>query len=581
MARKPSQFDLLVARGLIKTNRLDRSTTVNQTAQNILVVDNKKGENLTTEIQGLSGNSIVKYTHSTETLNVTNLTTASFELSEFTTSTNPAFTINNNHANLNGLSKNIIQAQAKKIFIKNMVGDSILYEQQLVNSLGLGRDDIIKFLNNSRNISSNSIIDSEDYLNYEKTAQLFYDTLAGKIQYKNSNSDASLSLEQQNLEAVLKLLDDDIIEGKHLYIYLMAMKDINLKNEPEQYKNAKGEIVTGQIEKGGKTVMEYVAIHNLKVALSQMKNSMLKPKLIPVRAAGGELKASYQTRLENKKNPIEIKQELDEIMKEIITENPDVTNVRLAQKLYASSGSKEVKDTLHVADLIYEVEDLGSRFIDIKMHKGAGTNSKSRYKVSSPLKTTVEDIYNKSLLEKTDKDNFIKQLEIILSYLYYRVLNNGNIKDYDEANDTILKALITDAIMSSKVFFEYYRHYSGSEFKQADFLLTLQGYVWYSDFFYVFAQDLFEGTGGTKASIKLKAPTISETIINNNDNNNKKVLNKMINILESDKDITSKNIEIFKKFTNSFISSPHIQWTIDIDKIYEKVQKNLQKYAKK
>lgn len=563
----------LVAQGKIKSYH--NRSSINQLGLNDIAGDNQKGENALTEAQTLTKNNAINFTHNTDVF--TQSSVSAVGTYNFQTNTAPSFNINSQISSLSGLTQDAIKEKAKQIFIKNMVQDSLREENKLETSLGMSRDNILKFLNNSRD-TNNNLISADNYINYSKAADLFYDVLVGDVTYESSDNNTVLTGEQQILESFLHILEDDIIEGKHLYVYLAAMKNINLKHEPKSYINAKGEEVTGQVEKGGKTVMEYIAIHNFKLAMQAMNKSMVDPKFKSVRAAGGEVKADYQQRLKNKQTPTEIKNELDLIIKEIMISNPELTNVRVAQTVYSGSGSKEAQNSVHVADLIYEVEDLGSRFIDIKMHKGKNKKSTSRYKLSSPLKTSITNLYNKNMLDESAKKDFTDQLSIILNYLYFRMLNGQNINDYDKQGDKILKSLITHAILSSKVFFEYYRNYTGIEFQQADFLLTLKGYVWYSDFFNVFVKEFFEGTGGTKASIKLKASAVTE---NQNKINNIKILKAMESSIESNKEINLTELELFQKFVVKFMTLDHIEWIIDIDNIYEKVQRSLGSYIKK
>lgn len=489
----------------------------------------------------------------------------------------PSFTLSGSNmiSNLDSLKEDTLQQDAKDIFIDMMVTKSRLNEEQDVIALSnIGnRDAIIRFLNSVFEIDSAKqdriLQNNQNLINLQYASELIEKRLSGVLKY---DPDQKANKEERDLIKLIKLLEDGVADAKQFSGLIYALSDIQMIADPVQAK------------KSGKTLNEMIALLNLK----QQSQALITSKAAvqaTAYSAGSESVPQFHARVKDSNNPTFIMNEARKFSEELISEKKRTgdkyTSLSIGQQFYSASGSQATKNTIHAADLVFEVDNK-KKYIDVKIgiakNKSGGLGS--RYNMSSPLRTSISSIYNNSLLNQTELDKFFRQIEIIMNYFFYQMTSRKK----PDFNNTDMKKIITYALLSSNVFVYYYRSvFLGDQntFIQPSWLLTRQGYVWYSDFFSVVADTLFAKSRMQTVSLQLKYAFKDATKLAEGKAKDKLLKKQrqedivaLMDLLDKMK-ISVEEQEDFQTFANLFINSNQVYFTLNVDNIFDKVQSKL------
>lgn len=510
----------------------------------------------------------------------------------------PSFTINKNGIqDLKSLEYDSIRVKAKQAFEEEMVKKSrdresqtVDYFKGLLKNQNLNRYDIINFLNSGlEKTTKESGIINDKMINIEYASRLIIDKLSGNLKYVE-DPDKAINQREKDFSALISIMQDGVVNAKQFSGLVYALTN-NTKLSEDAQKSQ-----TQQAARSGKTINELLAILNLESAYEKMTNTFnskemgIKPT---IRSAGSEAIEAFKKRTENIKTSKELMKEAERFTKELIIEvenkKEKYTFLSIGQKFASSGGSKEAQESLHVADLIWEPKNFRKMYVDIKMGGGGAGAKSTRYTMAGALKTSIDEIYSSSVLDQETKNDFIIKLNLILNYMYYQIsrssfnsAENGSEKIAKVLENKKVTLLLTYVLLSSNVFISYYRKvFDSGEFLQADWLLTLKGYVWYSDFFQVVSNAIFNEGSASKVSIQQKYAFQDPSKVHD-EKKLKKLLEKrsqssvkeMVAFLESS-GATEGEIKDFENFVRVFTTSKHINYLLDVNDIFNKVQENI------
>lgn len=591
MARE-SDFERLKRMGMIKTQDDLNKVFVNQTAQNVLVKDNKKGESLKTEVLKKANAARVEFTHNTETFNQTLSSNAAVS---YSLTGDSSLTINKNSLVLTNSSLQDLETlkdKAKMAFTKYVIDPSEIREQETVNYL-------------SQNLSSS--LHSKDavlnYFNNKKQPQgMLPDITAANDNLIQRYTTFAESGSNLNNKAAFEALQNTILKDYNDFKNVLEKAVVNSYNFIPYYLMFTGKLNTlakvsktpnmEQIKKSAITFLEMLEIARLVMAQAQLSLDPDETKNIDIEvtSAGSSESKLYKDAINNYRSSTQkqIKDftlsDYENIISNIVNTQPDLFIGKdvsaVAQKLVSSSGTQTDKS---VADILYKItnKETGTFreiFIDAKLSGEKG----GRYTPSSGISATntkeiLEAIYEPDLWVEASA-----RLNESLGFILYLVLtNNLSASDF---KGQFINAIVTYSLLGSKLFIAHYRENleAGEGFKQPDFLALRPGYIWYSDFFKLMRNVYFEKKGtrsGTKVSFAIKdnldslrAPMLQYLDILKNKQ-------KSGNLLEEIGKLGLKNEDI-EKFYTVFVQSK-VNYGFDFTNVFGALQKMSGSLAKK
>lgn len=465
-------------------------------------------------------------------------------------------------------------------------------------SNGNARNNVLHFMNGTPGENFDQAF--QNAIKNEFDLENFYEVLYKELTMgteEKTNIDATtkkfLGKPVANLQQALKGID--VMDSKQFVGWLIAIdKGID--------KSQVGAL------KGASTFLEFIAAENLKLKQQIILNSNPNWTLSNARSIGSDIQSEYKDRLDSAKTLDEAYKIGGEIFTEI-TSDPKFKGgfASVAQKYISAGGSAEGKARgLEVIDIIFPIPGrdvlIDAKFgLNVKSGDASGTyRSGGRYTPSTGVTTSINKIFNSMFSQYTQRgalqEEFETKINILLNFLFFRLIENDGLKkDYEDNN--ALK-FITYALLTSDEFLSHYRNINTGE--QADFLATISGYVWYSDFFEVLIAALFSASSsiGSKVSFRmryaldksLREKFVKATkAINTSKSESaieaakktlkktkeKEMITNMLELLEvigASQDLKDQ----FEKFSIHFITTDHLNLSIDVKDVTGKIDQMLQ-----
>lgn len=601
-------FEELKQLGLIKS--FNSRTTVDQTAQNKLQEDNKEGESILDEVQFLSENYKTNFTHNTELLTSSSSNMKNYTLEEFYNIPigSRSISINNQSNGKNTLSLTNVDAikeSGYETYLSTIVRPSIEYEKKsetLFYNLEIGlnnRDSVLTFLNSFFTTSASAVTFEKTlektmkFINIPYASELIAKRLSGDLKYKEDSN----SKDEQNLYSLVEEIKKGLPDVPRFAGLVRALT-----------KTGEGVINDSQqASRSGRVLTELLFLINSK----RLFDAFFIKDRIHFEAIGGSGDKEFIKRIQKCKNKPdeagcileEAERYAGELAERVLDENlrirtnklkakeGSITDLAIGLKFQSGGGSKE-SSGVHAADLkmVFDEED---NYIDVK--SGMAKNPKTglyqaRYTAATDTVTSIEKIYQKSLLDDSALTLFLQNIEIIVNYMFYKVLKaTDRVSDADEIykelnSNGLIVQLVTYAFITSTEFMKYVRSIDSGNIKQPVFVLTVQGFFWYSDFLQFIGDALFNSSGGNKVRFSLSYAFADPNKERGEEQKKIKMkqqqqmISGMANFL---KNITTKNeVDDFLEFSNRFIKQDQIYYKIDISNVFNRVNKNLAKHKK-
>lgn len=556
----------LVAEGSIKS--YNSRTSVNQFAQNEIASDNKKGESVLAEIQNLSENHAVNFTHDASSFSSTRIQ-------------NPALALSYSSQVPIKLSATMLQTEemknaAKTYFETTLVVEAAQEEKNTIsyftqlNPLLNNHEKVLHFLNGKENKNFDQELNNlikktqTNTISPEVLSELIYNTLTGKAKV---NEKQTIGSSVTSLEDVLRALDYG--DAKQFVITAMALLEHTGTDK--------------DAAKGATTLIELLAINDMSMKYKILTGEVTTVDGKPIAESTGSM-FSNDKKLEpyiDKIKEAATKQLTFDAAKELFDNNfQNFTTNQKLQKGISTSGSTESNlSGIHVADLIFRIPGRDI-YIDAKFGKNPTKgryNIGGRYTPSGGITTSIEEINKSVVLQSL----FEEKLNIITNFLFYELVINGDKVEKTFKNRELL-SFITYALLGSEAFVSHYRNLETG--RQSDFLFTLSGLVWYSQFFAVVVKVLFESSNPTKVSLRFRHNFNEQTIKNYketlaaNPSKNNKTLDSIIELMDDIK--ISKDLkEEFQRFATLFKNSKTVNFKLDVSDVTGKIEKAVNNIA--